>query len=108
MAFRFNAKTQRRRDAKRQFRIFSSFASLRLCVVALILLVASTLSHKARAVESASTNFSAVAAIFDKHCLDCHGSEDPEGKLVLESYETLLKGGESGAAVVPGHSADSL
>src|SRR5262249_32637980 len=33
---------------------------------------------------------------------------DPEGGLILESYETLMKGGELGSAIAPGHSVDSL
>src|SRR4051812_12509591 len=59
------------------------------------------------AVES-STNFSAVAPIFAKHCLDCHAAQDPEANLVLETHAALMKGGESGAAIVPGHSEESL
>ena len=60
------------------------------------------------AAESAAPNFAAVAALFEKHCLDCHSSPDPEGKLLLESHELLMKGGESGAAIVPGKSSESL
>src|SRR5262249_20151021 len=55
-----------------------------------------------------ATDYFAIDAIFAKHCLDCHGSQDPEGKLVLESFETLLKGGESGSVINPGKSSDSL
>src|ERR1044071_7402038 len=76
--------------------------------LAMILLLASWSYDDAAAVDAISTNFSPVAAIFEKHCLDCHGNQDPEGKLVLETYETLLKGGESGAAIVAGHSGESL
>jgi len=61
-----------------------------------------------RAAEATATNFQAVATIFEKHCLDCHAAQDPEANLVLETYESLLKGGESGPAIVPGHSSDSL
>ena len=93
--------TQRREDAKTQRRFF---ASSRLCVFALILSFAGAL----RAAEFTGTNFSAVAALFDKHCLDCHSTPDPEGKLLLESFDNLLKGGESGQAVVPGKSGESL
>jgi WD40 repeat protein len=49
-----------------------------------------------------------VDAIFTAHCLDCHGSKDPEGDLVLESFDSLMKGGEIGAAIVPGKSSESL
>src|SRR3954463_3571550 len=82
------------------------FAPLRLCVFALKLLP--LVLPFAPMHIFAATNFSTVAAIFDKHCLDCHGSEDPEGKLVLESFDTLMKGGESGKVIVPGKSAESL
>lgn len=56
----------------------------------------------------AKADYAAVDAIFTKHCLDCHAAQDPEGKLVLESFETLMKGGESGPVIVPGKSAESL
>ncbi|MEP6663271.1 MAG: c-type cytochrome domain-containing protein, partial [Verrucomicrobiota bacterium] len=52
--------------------------------------------------------FSAVQAVFQKHCMDCHEAKDPEANLVLENFETLMKGGESGAAVIAGKSAESL
>ncbi len=53
-------------------------------------------------------DYAAVDAIFSKHCLDCHASQDPEGKLVLENFDGLMKGGELGAAVLPGKSGESL
>jgi WD40 repeat protein len=42
------------------------------------------------------------------NCIACHHSKDPEGQLVLESPKTILKGGETGPAVVPGKSGESL
>jgi hypothetical protein len=54
------------------------------------------------------SDYASVDAIFTKHCLDCHASKDPEGDLVLESFDTLMKGGEIGAAVLPGKSSESL
>src|ERR1043165_7849731 len=63
----------------------------------------------ARPAQGAATNdYAAVEAIFTKHCLDCHAAQDPEGKLVLESFATLMKGGESGASVLPGKGGESL
>ncbi|HYU54246.1 MAG TPA: c-type cytochrome domain-containing protein, partial [Gemmatimonadaceae bacterium] len=47
-------------------------------------------------------------AIFTEHCLECHASQDPEAKLVMESFDLLMKGGESGAVIVPGKSEESL
>jgi WD40 repeat protein len=58
--------------------------------------------------ETSVTNYSAVDSIFTAHCLDCHASQDPEGQLVLENFETLMKGGEIGPAIVPGKSTESL
>src|SRR5580658_4863243 len=56
---------------------------------------------------AATTDYSAVDTIFTKHCLDCHASQDPDAKLVLESYDTLVKGSENGPIIVPGKSAAS-
>src|SRR5690349_1247403 len=52
--------------------------------------------------------YSQVRAIFAQHCLSCHDSKEQEGSLILETYHTLLKGGDSGAVIVPGKAADSL
>ena len=60
------------------------------------------------AAESPRADYAAVEAVFSKHCLDCHAAQDPEAKLVLESYADFLKGGESGAVFVTNRSADSL
>lgn len=70
-------------------------------VVALFLCLCET----ARA---ATNDYAAVDAIFSEHCLDCHASQDPEAKLVLESFDTLMKGSEAGAVVIPGKSAESV
>jgi WD40 repeat protein len=55
-----------------------------------------------------ANEYAAVDAIFANNCLDCHAAQDPDGKFVLESFDTLMQGGEMGKAVVPGKSADSL
>src|SRR5262245_8784443 len=41
-------------------------------------------------------------------CSFCHSGNVKESKLDLGSYDSLMKGGKRGAAVVPGKSADSL
>ena len=58
--------------------------------------------------QSTDVDFPRVAKIFAEHCLDCHAVQDPEGKLILETYDLLVKGGESGPAIVPGRSGESL
>jgi hypothetical protein len=57
---------------------------------------------------AAQPDYASVDTIFTRHCLDCHASKDPEGELVLESFDSLMKGGEIGPAILPGKSADSL
>ncbi len=48
-----------------------------------------------------------IVPIFKQYCLGCHNARDAESGLVLESYETLLKGGEGGAILLPGKSDQS-
>ncbi|MEX0818834.1 MAG: PSD1 and planctomycete cytochrome C domain-containing protein [Pirellulaceae bacterium] len=44
-----------------------------------------------------------IRPIFKAYCLDCHGATDePEGGLDLRLRRFALKGGDSGAALVPG------
>lgn len=49
-----------------------------------------------------------VEPLFQTRCRVCHTGEQAQGGLRLESREALLKGGASGAGVVPGTSAESL
>jgi WD40 repeat protein len=42
------------------------------------------------------------------NCIACHHTKDPEGQLVLENVKSILKGGDTGPAVIPGKSAESL
>ncbi len=74
-----------------------------------LVLAALALACRLDAAEPASpSDFAPVAQIFQKHCLDCHASQDPEKNLVLENFDTLMKGGDSGKVIVPGKSAESL
>jgi WD40 repeat protein len=43
-----------------------------------------------------------------RNCIACHNSTKSEDHLVLETPQTILKGGDSGPAVVPKKSGDSL
>ncbi|HEY6226526.1 MAG TPA: c-type cytochrome domain-containing protein, partial [Verrucomicrobiae bacterium] len=49
-----------------------------------------------------------IIPVFQKNCLACHNAKDAKGDLVLETPVTILKGGETGPAVAPGKSAESL
>lgn len=46
--------------------------------------------------------------ILKNNCLACHNQTKAKADLVLETPQSILKGGESGPAVVPGKSAESL
>src|SRR6266699_64367 len=48
-----------------------------------------------------------IKPILEASCIKCHGRGRTKGDLSIESRETLLKGGESGPAVVPGKSEGS-
>ncbi|HEV3384289.1 MAG TPA: c-type cytochrome domain-containing protein, partial [Gemmata sp.] len=49
-----------------------------------------------------------VKPIFAKQCLSCHGPDKQKQGLRLDRKHDALKGGDSGVAIVPGKSADSL
>ena len=44
----------------------------------------------------------AIRPLLAEHCHECHGDQKQEGGLRLTSRATLLRGGDSGPAVVPG------
>ena len=41
-----------------------------------------------------------VAPIFQKNCLGCHSSTTHKGRLVLDSYDSLMNGGRHGQVIV--------
>lgn len=43
-----------------------------------------------------------VRALFDLHCVKCHGPIEQKSGLELDTPEAVLKGGDEGKAVVPG------
>lgn len=49
-----------------------------------------------------------VRPVLVDHCVGCHGEEKQSGGLRLDSRAAMLKGGESGPALVPGNAMDSL
>src|SRR5580698_8332538 len=48
-----------------------------------------------------------IAPILQKNCLGCHSASSKMGGLVMESYESLMKGGAHGPAIVPGKGEES-
>ncbi|HWN94298.1 MAG TPA: DUF1553 domain-containing protein [Methylomirabilota bacterium] len=49
-----------------------------------------------------------IRPIFANHCLKCHGAEKQKSGLRLDAGTAALKGGDSGKAIIPGASAQSL
>jgi hypothetical protein len=49
-----------------------------------------------------------IAPILAAKCTACHGEEKEKGKLRLDSFEAIMKGGSDGDSVVPGNLEDSL
>ncbi len=85
---------------------------MRACAAVLMTAVCFAIAAPARAGDAlpgaAAPDFNAkVLPVFTKYCTGCHNSTDRDGKLVLETYADLLKGGKRGAEVVPGQSAQS-
>ena len=52
--------------------------------------------------------YAQVRAVMEKHCLSCHDAKQAEGELVMESFESLMKGGDQGPVVLPGRADESL
>src|SRR5256885_10688810 len=48
-----------------------------------------------------------IKPVFEASCIKCHGRGRTKGDLSIESRETLIKGGESGPAIIPGKSEES-
>ena len=84
-----------------------------LCVVVLGVAAAVSLAHgtllaqkpaPVQVVEYARD----IQPILAKHCFECHGAEKARGGLRLDVRAAALKGGDTGPAIVPGDSEQSL
>jgi WD40 repeat protein len=53
-------------------------------------------------------SFAKVYEVLARNCTSCHNAKEAKGELNLETYEALMKGGETGPAVVAGKPAESL
>jgi hypothetical protein len=49
-----------------------------------------------------------ILPIFRRNCLACHSATEAQSDLVLETPQTILKGGSEGPSVVASNSAESL
>jgi hypothetical protein len=84
----------------------SSLGAFRLgCVVAASILALAPIPSRAESPTGASAEFfeKRVRPVLVEKCHRCHGGKLQKGGLRLDSRESLLKGGESGPVVSPGH-----
>jgi len=49
-----------------------------------------------------------IEGIVSKYCFECHGAENQEADLDLRTVDSILTGGESGPAIVPGNPEQSI
>ncbi len=69
----------------------------------LAVMVVATFPGAACAVDFATQ----VKPILESSCINCHGPDEAEGELRLDTLEATLKGGEYGTALVPGKPEES-
>ncbi len=49
-----------------------------------------------------------IAPILDARCVSCHGPKKVKGRLRLDTYDAMMKGGKNGAPFVPGRPDTSM
>ena len=49
-----------------------------------------------------------IRPLLIRNCYECHGEQKQKSNLRVDSLSHLLKGGDSGAAVIPGKPEESL
>jgi uncharacterized protein DUF1549/uncharacterized protein DUF1553/cytochrome c/concanavalin A-like lectin/glucanase superfamily protein len=87
---------------------------LRCCRAITVILCLTTWSLRACAATAAPTAEALeffeqrIRPVLVAECYECHGAEKQKGGLRVDFRDGLLKGGDTGAAVVPGNPAKSL
>ena len=49
-----------------------------------------------------------VAPILREYCAGCHNDEELDGEFSVETFKSLMAGGDSGKAIAPGNAKGSL
>jgi len=62
---------------------------------------------KVNSLDSADVFKDAIAPILNSKCITCHNSNKRKGKLILTSFNEIMKGGENGEIITPGRLASS-
>ncbi|MFT5468005.1 MAG: WD40 repeat protein [Verrucomicrobiales bacterium] len=88
---------------------FTKFFALLLAVSPLAAVAQDAPLEVAKLNRDSPVDFNAeIVPIMKKNCFACHNQTKAKAKLVLETPEAILKGGDTGPAIVPGNAADSL
>jgi mono/diheme cytochrome c family protein len=83
-------------------------AAAAACLASLLTVACATHAPRGRTGAPAGhVSFSQVDRIFGDSCAHCHNPDDEKGGLLMDSYASLVAGGEHGIALVPGDSAAS-
>lgn len=72
----------------------------------LVIVIAASAGH-ADETPSSEQFSKSIAPLLLKRCVGCHSGDDAKGGLSVTTRQTLLSGGESGPALVPGKSGES-
>ncbi|HEY1083292.1 MAG TPA: DUF1549 domain-containing protein, partial [Prosthecobacter sp.] len=65
------------------------------------------LANPAPAASAGGVDFAQVQAVLESKCLECHNPSKVKGKLLMDTAEAMIKGGSSGASLVPGKPEES-
>lgn len=76
--------------------------------VTLLLCATSTLAEEKPTVEQRRFFEEKVRPLLVERCFRCHGEKKHEGSLRLDARQTIVAGGDSGPAIVPGKPDESL
>ena len=84
-----------------------SFPSLLCLAAASLCLAAAATSSTAAPPVKVPDYQTDVAPILRDYCAGCHNDDDLEGEFSVETFRTLMKGGENGEVLLPGNAKDS-
>jgi len=82
--------------------LFPAFSRMHLGVCAAVVTVAlcADAQQRPRVPAGSAPDFARdVAPIFQKNCLSCHSSSTHKGRLILDSYDSLIRGGRHGQVI---------
>ena len=87
---------------------FGWMKALAFSILVLACAIRSPATSLAQTSEQVAFFESEIRPILVEHCYGCHGPDKQKGNLRLDSLATMIQGGESGPALIPGDAASSL